>query len=62
MRRGNQQKVELSGIIQHETEKAWLVDFGLKEPAWVPKSMATHDEDEKTFTMPEWLANEKGLL
>ena len=55
-------KVECSGLIQHETPKAWLVDFGTKNPVWVPKSMATHDEHEQTFTMPEWLANEKGIL
>lgn len=38
---------------------AWLIDDGNRQ-VWVPRSQVERDGD--TFTMPEWLANEKGLL
>lgn len=40
--------------------KAWLVFDGTKE-VWLPKSMVERNDDG-TFTMPEWLAKEKGLI
>jgi hypothetical protein len=28
---------------------------------WLPKKLVTHDAAQGTFTMPQWLANEKLL-
>lgn len=39
---------------------AWLIDDGDRQ-VWIPKSQAEKNPDG-TFTMPEWLATEKGLL
>ena len=51
---------DIDAEIQHETTSAWLL-FDGETKAWVPKSM-TEDNGDGTFTMPEWLAKEKGLI
>lgn len=48
-----------------ETELAFKLDVGEKEPVWFPKSQCEVDVNERgvgTLTCPEWLAIEKGLL
>ena len=52
--------VDIAGQILHETEKAWLVDTG-DAKVWFPKSLV-EDNDDGTFTIPEWLAKDKGLI
>jgi hypothetical protein len=55
--------VDIACIVRHETERAWLLDAGGKEPVWIPKSQAEIDEGNGTIvTLPEWLAKEKGLI
>ena len=60
--------VEVTLQIHHETEKAYLVsESGDKnEAVWLPKSMCERGEKAApaiyTFDMPEWLALEKGFL
>lgn len=49
-----------------ETEKAFLIHDGAKE-IWLPKSMVEFELDKPgspigTATMPEWFAQEKGLI
>lgn len=65
----NHDLVDVDVTVKHETEKAYLVDFvgsfGSKEAAWVPKSQA--DVERKTatrsvMTLPQWLAEEKGMV
>lgn len=51
---------DLEAEIQGETPKAWRLYDG-KTTAWVPKSQVENNEDG-TFTMPEWLAKEKGFV
>lgn len=53
---------DIAAVLRGEsrTGLAWLIFDGAKE-AWVPKSMV-EDNDDGTFTMPEWLAKEKGLI
>lgn len=53
--------IDLAGEVVHETEKAWLVDFGELKPVWLAKSVVQKNDDG-TFTMPEWLAKEKELI
>lgn len=44
-----------------ETKKGVRLDFGGKEPAWFPKSQV-EDNGDGTWSMPEWLAMEKGAV
>lgn len=54
--------VTIDAVIQHQTEKAYLLDFGgNKGPAWVPKSV-TEDHEDGTFTLPENMAIDKGMI
>jgi hypothetical protein len=46
--------------VRHESPKAWLVFDGARE-VWLPKSQCERNPDN-TFTMPYWLAREKGLI
>ena len=54
------QPVEVSAEIKAETDKAYLIFDGATE-AWVPKSMVEYDGGT-VFTMPEWLAEDKGFI
>ena len=45
-----------------ETDKAWKVTEGHRHDAvWLPKSQVEYDEASGEFTMPQWLAAEKGF-
>lgn len=44
-----------------ETEKAWLLDVGLKEAVWLPKSQCEYDPADKILTIPESFAIFKGM-
>jgi hypothetical protein len=57
----SQRLVDIAGEIRAETEKAYRFYDGNKT-VWLPKSQCQWDEDEKTMTMEEWLAEEKDLL
>ena len=46
--------------VKHETSKAWLLYDG-KDKVWIAKSQCENNGDG-TFTMPEWLAKEKGFI
>lgn len=56
--------IELS--YRHENDRAYGVFNDERKPdgtekwIWLPKSLVERDGD--TFTMPEWLAIEKGLV
>jgi hypothetical protein len=54
--------VDLTLDLKHETEKAYLVWTGKKgqDPVWVAKSLV--ERDGRIFTMPTWLAEERGLI
>ena len=54
--------VTIDATIEHETKLAYLLDFGGNwGPEWVPKSV-TEDHDDGTFTLPEKMAMEKGMI
>ena len=66
------QLIDISAVIRHETDNAYLLFDGTMETkkgdttpsekrTWVPKSMVENNEAE-TFTMPEWLALDKGFI
>ena len=57
------QKSDLTDIaceVRRETERAWLVSDGYAE-VWLPKSQVENNGDG-TFTLPEWMAREKGPI
>ncbi len=51
---------EIAAEIRGETEKAFRLFDGTKTE-WVPKSQV-EDNKDGTFTMPEWLAKDKGFI
>jgi hypothetical protein len=57
---GEAKLFDLAAEIKGETDLAWrLFDGGKTE--WVPKSQVENNGDG-TFTMPEWLAKDKGFI
>lgn len=57
---GRSNLIEIAAELKMETPKAFLLFDGTKD-VWVPKSQVEHNDDG-TFTMPEWMAHEKGLI
>lgn len=64
--------IDISAILRHETDSAYLLYDGRSEikkgdttpselRVWVPKSI-TENNGDGTFTMPEWLAKDKGFI
>lgn len=56
--------IEIAGTIKAETDKAILLDDGVKE-VWLPKSQLEDIDRQKKIaivTMPEWLAEVKELI
>lgn len=51
---------DIAGELRGETERAYKIYDGAKTE-WVPKSQCEKNDDG-TFTMPEWLAQEKGFI
>lgn len=58
----NDKLVDVFCRVLRETDKAYQIDHGGREPAWVPKSQVEWDKTDGTMTMPEWLAKEKDIL
>ena len=58
--------IDISVIVQHQTENAVLVDHGGTEAVWLPLSQIgiEPNTDGKTHdvTLPEWLAREKEMI
>lgn len=60
MAKQNSEVIDIAAEIMIETDAAWrLYDGARKE--WVPKSQVENNDDG-TFTMPTWLAKEKGFI
>jgi hypothetical protein len=58
--------VDITVILVHETEMAWLVDSGELTKCWIPKSRGELEKnsDGKTYTLTidQRLAEEKEML
>ena len=52
--------VDITAEIKAASPKAWKLFDGTKTE-WVPRSLVENNGDG-TFTMPEWLAKEKGFI
>lgn len=60
-------KTEICAEIIKETDKAFLVSDDGANSTWIPKSQIETDQDcgpgdTVVFTMPDWLAVEKGFV
>ena len=60
MTSGRSDLVDIEADLIHETDKAYLLSNGERQ-VWVPKSVVQNNEDG-TWTMPERLAVDKGLV
>ncbi len=60
MTRADPRLIDIAGEIKGESERALRLYDG-KTTEWVPKSQV-EDNGDGTFTMPEWLAKEKGFI
>lgn len=58
---GRSNLIDVAGQLKHETQAAYLFFDGSQE-VWLPKSQCEWDSSDKTMTMPEWLAKDKGLI
>ncbi len=52
--------IDIAAEIKGETDKAYRL-FDGETTEWVPKSLV-EDNRDGTFTMPEWLAVDKGFF
>ncbi len=57
---GRSNLVDIDATLVHETDRAVLLDTGSAR-AWVPKSVV-EDNGDGTWTLPEPMAVEKGLV
>jgi hypothetical protein len=57
---GKSELIDIAVQIKGETQSAYRIYDG-KKTEWVPKSQV-EDNGDGTFTMPEWLAMEKGFI
>lgn len=59
-------EVQLALVLHRESAKAWLLAEGLdaREAQWAPKSSVRRGEgrDENVWTMPRWMARDRGWL
>jgi hypothetical protein len=60
MRSSDPKLVDIAAELRGETYKAYRIFDGAKTE-WVPKSLV-EDNGDGTFTMPEWLAQERGFI
>jgi hypothetical protein len=52
--------IDIAAELKGETDRAYRI-FDGKTTDWIPKSQVEKNED-RTFTMPIWLAKEKGFV
>ena len=52
--------IDIAAEVKAETDRAWKL-FDGSTTEWVPKSQVERNDDG-TFTMPEWLAMNKGFI
>ncbi|WP_438852644.1 hypothetical protein [Brevundimonas nasdae] len=59
-------EIALALVLHGQTDKAWLLAETIyqRDAQWAPKSHAKRGEgrDENVWTMPTWLARERGWM
>jgi hypothetical protein len=64
MTEGRTNRVSVNCKIEHETERAWLIDEGTKK-VWIPKSQGEVyrlSDGTVDLFVEEWIAKEKGII
>jgi hypothetical protein len=51
---------DIAAELRHETKAAYLIFDGARQ-VWLPKSQCQRNDDS-TWTLPFWLARDKGLI
>jgi hypothetical protein len=58
--------IDITVSIRGSTDRAVLVDYGERETVWLPLSLIeiapNSDGRTHTVTLPEWLAEERGMV
>jgi hypothetical protein len=71
MRRSGGEPVEIAVVVKRTTDKAILVNHGIRDEVWIPKSQISDwtdgpdnepGEGTSSIFIPEWLATEKGMV
>jgi hypothetical protein len=65
MTEGATNRHSINCTIEHETEKAWLINDGGGRKVWVPKSQAeAYPRQDGTIDLfaEEWVLKKKGLI
>jgi hypothetical protein len=57
---GKRELIDIAAELKGESDKAFRIYDGARTE-WIPKSQVERNDDG-TFTMPEWLAKEKGFI
>lgn len=57
---GKRELIDIAAELKGESERAYRIFDGARTE-WVPKSQVERNDDG-SFTMPEWLAKEKGFI
>lgn len=57
---GRKQPIEIAVETLYETDQAWKLFDGIRTE-WVPKSQVKYNGG-CVYTMPEWLAKQKGFI
>lgn len=65
--RDEREAVEIAVVVKRSTDRAILVNHGVPEEVWIPKSQVsdfTGDsvEEAESIFIPAWLAQEKGMI
>lgn len=63
--RAGDETVEIEGRLEHETQKAKLVEFTNGPKVWVPKSQIVKEEPSGElviYTVKEWFAKKEKLV
>ncbi len=53
--------IDVEAELRHTTDKGGMLLHNGDKGEWFPKSLV-EDNGDGTFTMPEWLAMEKGFI
>ncbi len=66
MTSGRSDAVMIRGTVLRKSDKAWLVSITLPadmrgEEVWLPFKEVAAYSDETIFSVPRWLAEEKGI-
>lgn len=64
--RNHSKLFDITVLVHHETDRAWLVSDDGDKKVWIPKSLAecekNGDSGTWVLTAPEWILKDKELI